>query len=159
MLALSLDTLGLYARSADDLALLADVFALVDRAPPPPFSLKSAYIAACRSPAWDKTEPATRAAFERAIMLLREAGAEVELLDLPPAFDAMPEHQAVVMAGEAESTFLGEVRAQGDVLHDDLRALATTRAESRERRCWPRWTPRRRAGSSSTRSPPVSTRC
>ena len=33
MLSLSLDTLGLFARSADDLDLLADVFALEDRAP------------------------------------------------------------------------------------------------------------------------------
>ena len=125
MLAPSLDTLGLCARSADDFLVLADVFALQDRAPPPPFTLKGAYIAACRSPAWDKTEPATRAAFERAITLLREAGAEVEPLDLPAAFDEMPEHQAVVMAGEAEPTFLSEIRAQGDLLHDDLKALAT----------------------------------
>jgi amidase len=127
MLAMSLDTLGLYARSADDLDLLADVFALEDRAPPPPFTLKGAHIAACRSPAWDKTEPATRDAFERAIALLREAGAEVVPLDLPPAFDAMPEHQATVMAAEAAVTFLSELRAQGELLHDDVLAHATNR--------------------------------
>ncbi len=67
MLALSLDTLGLFARSAEDLDLLADVFALEDRAPGAPFALRGARIAACRSPAWDKTEPATRDAFERGV--------------------------------------------------------------------------------------------
>ena len=127
MLALSLDTLGLYARSADDLALLAQVFALEDKAPAPAFALKGARIAACRSPAWDKTEPASRDAFARGVDLLRAAGAEVEPLDLPPAFDRLPEHQATVMAGEARATFLSELRAQGDLLHDDLKALAAGR--------------------------------
>ena len=127
MLSLSLDTLGLYARSAQDLDLLADVFALEDRAPPRAFQLKGARIAACRSPAWDKTEAATRDAFERGVALLREAGAEVVALDLPPAFDALPEHQATVMAGEAVVTFLGELRAQGDQLNDDILAHAANR--------------------------------
>ena len=131
MLSPSLDTLGLYARSVDDLELLADVFDLEDRAPPPAFSLKGARIAACRSPAWDKTEPATREAFERGVALLREAGAEVEPLTLPPAFDALPEHQATVMAGEARATFLSEWRAQGALLHDDLKALAAARGVTR----------------------------
>jgi len=131
MLALSLDTLGLYARSADDLDLLADVFDLEDRATPSPFSLKGARIAACRSPAWEKTEPATRDAFERAILLLNEAGADVEPLDLPRAFDALPEHQATVMAGEARATFLSELRGQEALLHDDLKALAHARGVTR----------------------------
>ncbi len=60
MLSLSLDTLGLFARSAEDLDLLADVFALEDRSSFTPFTLRGARIAACRSPAWDQTEPATR---------------------------------------------------------------------------------------------------
>ena len=124
MLALSLDTLGLFARSAEDLDLLADVFALDDRTPVAPFTLRGARIAACRSPAWDKTEPATREAFERGIRLLKEAGAEVEPLDLPPAFSSLPEQHATVMAGEAQVSFLSEIRAQPELLHDDLTAMA-----------------------------------
>ena len=124
MLALSLDTLGLFARSAEDLDLIADVFALEDRTPVMPFTLRGARIAACRSPAWDKTEPATREAFERGISLLREAGAEVEPLDLPPAFSSLPENHATVMAGEAQVSFLSEIRAQPELLHEDLTAMA-----------------------------------
>lgn len=124
MLALSLDTLGLFARSAEDLDLLADVFALEDRATVAPFALRGAHIAACRSPAWDKTEPATREAFERGISLLREAGAEVEPLDLPPAFSSLPDCHATVMAGEAQVSFLSEIRAQPELLHADLTAMA-----------------------------------
>src|SRR5580692_7417179 len=124
MLALSLDTLGLYARSAEDLDLLADVFALEDRNPVAPFTLRGARVAACRSPAWDKVEPATLGAFERGIRLLREAGAEVEPLDLPPAFSSLPQHHATVMAGEAHVTFLSEIRAQPELLNEDIAALA-----------------------------------
>jgi Asp-tRNA(Asn)/Glu-tRNA(Gln) amidotransferase A subunit family amidase len=127
MLALSLDTLGLYARSVEDLELLADVFALEDRAPPPPFALEGARIAAYRSPAWGKMEPAGRAAFERGVTLLQGAGAKVERLELPASFDALPEHQARVMAGEAATTFLSELRAQGPLMHEDLIALATNK--------------------------------
>ena len=124
MLALSLDTLGLFARSAEDLDLLADVFALEDRAPVAPFALRGARIAACRSPAWDKTEPATREAFDRGISLLREVGAEVEPLDLPPAYSSLPDCCATVMAGEAQVSLLSEIRAQPELLHADLTAMA-----------------------------------
>lgn len=124
MLSLSLDTLGLFARSAEDLDLLAEVFALEDRAPVTAFALRGARIAACRSPAWDKTEPATREAFELGISLLREAGAEVVALDLPPAFSSLFDHHAAVMFGEAQVSFLSEIRAQPELLHDDLTAMA-----------------------------------
>jgi Asp-tRNA(Asn)/Glu-tRNA(Gln) amidotransferase A subunit family amidase len=124
MLALSLDTLGLYARSVEDLDLVADVFGLEDRNPVASFTLRGARIAACRSPAWDKVETATRDAFARGIALLREAGAHIEPLDLPPAFSSLPDHHATVMAGEAHVTFLGELRAHPELLHDDVAALA-----------------------------------
>jgi amidase len=124
MLSLSLDTLGLFARSAEDLDLLADVFALEDRTPVAPFTLRGARIAACRSPAWDKTESATREAFERGIRLLREAGAEVAPLDLPPTFSSLVDHHTAVMYGEALVSFLSEIRAQPELLHEDLTAMA-----------------------------------
>jgi amidase len=124
MLALSLDTLGLFARSAEDLDLLADVFALEDRIPAAPFDLRSARIAACRSPAWGNTEPATRDAFERGVGLLKKAGAEVTLLELPSAFSLLADHQTTVMFGEARASFLSEIRAQPELLHQDLSAMA-----------------------------------
>jgi amidase len=122
MLALSLDTLGLFARSAEDLDLLAD--ALEDRVPPAPFDLRGAGIAACRSPTWVNTEPATRDAFERGVGLLKKAGAEVTPLELPPAFSTLPDHQATVMFGEARASFLSEIQAQPELLHEDLSAMA-----------------------------------
>src|SRR5258708_33468131 len=126
MLALRLDTLGLYARSAEDLDLLAAVFALEDRDAVAPFTLRGARVAACQSPTWDKIEPATRDAFERGIGLLREAGAEVEPLDLPPAFSSLPEHHATVMAAETHGTFLHEVRGPPELLKVSVAAVAST---------------------------------
>ena len=124
MLSLSLDTLGLFARSAEDLDLLADVFALEDRSPFAPFTLRGARIAACRSPAWNETEPATREAFELGITLLKQAGADVEPLDLPPDFSSLVGHHTTVMFGEAQVSFLGEIRARPDLLQEDLTAMA-----------------------------------
>lgn len=127
MLAASLDTLGFFTRSADDLAILADVFAFEDRDAPRPFALEGARIAACRSPAWPKAEPATRDAFDRGCALLRAAGATVVPLDLPPGFAALPDHQATVIAAEARVSLLSEAQASPDRLHDDLKAMVENR--------------------------------
>ena len=97
------------------------------RTAPPfaPFSLRGARIAACQSPAWDKTEPATRDAFKLGIDLLRQAGAEVTPLELPPTFASLPDNQGTVMAGEAYVSFLSEIRAQPELLNADLTAMAS----------------------------------
>ncbi len=124
MLSPSLDTLGLFARSADDLDLLADVFALADREPARPFALAGARIATCRSPAWSMTESATRDAFERGVALLRDAGVNVVPLDLPPAFADLLDHHRAVMYGEAAVSFLSEIRTHPELLHEDLTAMA-----------------------------------
>src|SRR5258708_30134058 len=132
MLALSLDPLGLSARSAEEPDLLAAVFALEDRDAVAPFPLRGGRVAAGQSPTWDKIEPATRVAFERGIGLLREAGAEVEPLDLPPAFSSLPEHHATVMAGEAHVTFLSEIRAQPALLNGDIAPFANNNKGGRQ---------------------------
>jgi Asp-tRNA(Asn)/Glu-tRNA(Gln) amidotransferase A subunit family amidase len=127
MLAASLDTLGLFTRSAEDLAILADVFAFEDRVSPRAFALEGARIAACPSPAWPKAEPATRDVFERGCAMLREAGATVVPLDLPAGFDALAGHQATVMAAEARVSLLSEAQASPGLLHDDLKAMVDNR--------------------------------
>jgi amidase len=127
MLAISLDTLGLFARSAEDLDLLADVFDLEDHTPPKAFTLKGARIAAYPSPVWDKAEAGARAAFDRGIALLEAAGAEVTTLTLSSAFATLHDHQAALAAAESRVTFLSEYRADGDVLHDDFKAMVENR--------------------------------
>ena len=46
------------------------------------------------------------------------------LLELPPAFSSLADHQTTVMFGEARASFLSEIRAQPELLHEDLTAMA-----------------------------------
>lgn len=103
------DTLGLYARSVEDLELLAKVFQLADDEPIPatPFSLQGAKVAFCKSPTWEKAGPGTQKAFEKAQELLKKSGATVKELELPADFKKIKEWHANVLAGEGRSSFLG----------------------------------------------------
>jgi Asp-tRNA(Asn)/Glu-tRNA(Gln) amidotransferase A subunit family amidase len=103
------DTLGLYARSVEDLELLAKVFELADDEPVPttPFSLKGAKVAFCKSPAWSKAGPGMQNAFEKAQELLKKSGATVDELELPDDFTKIKEWHANVLAGEGRTSFLG----------------------------------------------------
>lgn len=116
----SCDTVGFYARAADDLALLAEVFDL-DPAPRPA-TLHGLRIGLCRTPAWPRVEPPMRAAFDRAAAILRHAGAGVECLTLPPAFGGLHDAQIRIMLREGRTAFLNEYRAAPD-LHPEFRAM------------------------------------
>ncbi|BGP12770.1 hypothetical protein JCM10213_007285 [Rhodosporidiobolus nylandii] len=106
---LTYDTLGLYARSAADLKLLADVFALQDDLPPPaePFSLKGAKFGFLKTHVWPKATEGTQNAWEKAKELLREEGAEVEEIEIPEMND-MDRHYRAILAGEGRTAFLGD---------------------------------------------------
>lgn len=118
----SLDTVGWFARSAADVALLFDVF---DPHPAPPngaeFELAGSRIGLCRSPAWDQAEAPTRELFRRVARRLMAAGAQVERLQLPLPFDDLPRAHLVIMRLEARAAFLAEHRRHGADLHPDLR--------------------------------------
>jgi Asp-tRNA(Asn)/Glu-tRNA(Gln) amidotransferase A subunit family amidase len=103
------DTLGLYARSVEDLELLSKVFKLEDDEPVPaaPFPVKGAKVAFCKTHVWPKAGPGTKAAWEKAQELLKKAGANVEELELPAEFEKITEWHANVLAGEGRTSFLG----------------------------------------------------
>ncbi|VUC35428.1 unnamed protein product [Clonostachys rosea] len=109
---LTLDTTGFFARSVDDLDLLADVFALVDDETngKKAFDVKGAKFALLRTMAWPDAGPGTIAAMNAAADILRKHGAEVESIDLPPEFDKMPEWHRIIMDTEARPVFLPEYR-------------------------------------------------
>jgi len=117
------DTLGLYARSVEDLELLASVFQLADDEPvsPEPFELKGAKIAFCKSPVWHKAGPGTQAAYTKAQELLRAQGAEISDLDLPEDFAKIENWHANVLAGEGRTSFLGNYLLARDQLDPLIR--------------------------------------
>jgi Asp-tRNA(Asn)/Glu-tRNA(Gln) amidotransferase A subunit family amidase len=81
----SLDTIGLMARSIDDIALITSV--LLGRQPGVPVGLGAApKIGLCRTPLWDTAQPETKHAVEDAAARLAQAGAELREVVLPDDF-------------------------------------------------------------------------
>mgnify|MGYP001549224648 FL=1 len=84
----SIDTVGLHARSIDDLELLTAVLRM--QAPQPAPKLNGApRIGLCRTEIWDTAQPETKAAVEGAAAALAKAGATVSEITLPAAFKGM----------------------------------------------------------------------
>lgn len=124
------DTLGLYARSIDDLDLLADVFALHDDTPvPDQFEIRGAKFAICKTMVWDKAGPGTVAAMEKAKQLLEAEGAQVNEIELPENMTDLPKWYNAVIALDGETAFLPEYRTSKEKLSDAMKY----NAENRER--------------------------
>ncbi len=84
----SIDTIGLHARSIDDLELITAVLRM--QAPRPPRKLNGVpRIGLCRTEIWDSAQPETKAAVEGAAEALGKAGAAVSEIVLPAAFKGM----------------------------------------------------------------------
>jgi len=126
MYAATLDTLGLYARSADDLALLADVYEIDALEGPAIHGLAGARIGVCRTPVWPKALAATQSAMSQAIARLQSAGATVTDLTLPEPFDRLPDAHRKIMRREGRSAFLNEYRATPDI-HEEFKATVENR--------------------------------
>jgi amidase len=81
----SLDTIGLMARSVDDIELFSDVLELRPAAQPVTLT-RAPRIGLCRTPLWSTAQPETAAAVEDAAARLGKAGAQVREIVLPDAF-------------------------------------------------------------------------
>jgi len=126
MYSASCDTVGLYARSARDLALLADVFDLDPPEAPAPPGLEGARVGVCRSPVWSRALPATQQALAEGADRLRTAGAVVTDLELPAVFDGLLGAHRTIMRREGRSAFLNEYRNTPD-LDEAFRAMVENR--------------------------------
>lgn len=110
-----LDTPGVFARSVEDAALIADAIAGFDdgdpattpAAPPhlyelaasrPPVRPSFAFV---KSPVWDRADPETREGFAQLAAALGDACEEVPLPDV--FAEAIPAHRAVMLAGIARN--------------------------------------------------------
>ncbi len=84
----SLDTLGLLARSIEDIALYRDVLLGVEPEPIPA-EAPVPRIGFCRTYFWPRLEPATQKLLEDAAQRLARAGAMVKEVMLPPEFEGL----------------------------------------------------------------------
>ena len=119
----TLDTLGYFARSVDDISLVYGALSgnAVPEDPGPP------RIGLCRTMHWDKAEPASQAAVENAAQVLSGAGLEVTEIDLPAEFDGFETAFRIISNVEGVRGLEAELRDQPDTMNDWLRDMAATR--------------------------------
>jgi Asp-tRNA(Asn)/Glu-tRNA(Gln) amidotransferase A subunit family amidase len=146
LMAESLDTVGVMARSVADCALFAGAVARRDLGNPDMRPGRAPRIAVCRSPSWDRAAPETEALLARLPGVLSRAGAAVEERELPEAFSAIVAAHPIVQHAEGAqsmgwelahhrseiSATLLELLDRG--LATDGAALEAARATLRERR-------------------------
>ncbi|MVW70373.1 amidase [Bordetella sp. 15P40C-2] len=104
----SLDTIGWYGRSADDLALVAEAFALPGMSQRMPVPLKGLRVGLCMTASWSAADPYAQAALMQTAFQLESAGAIVKELTLPAPFNDLPNAHETVLYGEGRAAFLSE---------------------------------------------------
>ncbi|KAI1070771.1 hypothetical protein LB507_006740 [Fusarium sp. FIESC RH6] len=115
------DTIGFYARSVEDLNLLADVFALEDDEPPNPnFRLQGAKIAISKTMVWPQAGYGLVDAMIRAIELLRAEGATVDEIEFPDSLQELPNWYNIIFNSDGRTAFLPEYRVDKTRIADQL---------------------------------------
>src|SRR5258706_10156283 len=116
----SLDTLGLIARSIEDIALYRDV--LLGVAPQPvPAHTGTLRIGFCRTHLWPQVEPHTQQLFEDAARKLSRAGFDVRDADLPADFERLMEAHLAISSFEFSRNFTYEIEHHWEKISPMLR--------------------------------------
>ena len=136
----SLDTIGLFARCVDDVALALSLLAATsdsdphgrrlpgfqvdaDRGVPP---LERPRLAIVRLEQWSHVEPGAQQVFEAAIAKVRNAGAAIEELELRELDHANWNAINIILASDAALIFEGLVERYPDRTSDHLKSLVQT---------------------------------
>ena len=130
----SLDTIGVMARSVADCALFAGAVSHRDLGDPDIRPERTPRIGLCRSPSWPKAAPETAALLDRVAEAVARAGAKLQDRELPPAFDALIAAHPIVQNGESARALGWEITAHPAGITAALReilehGLAHTEAE------------------------------
>ncbi len=129
-----LDTIGLFARSLEDIALISEVVMRFDGRDPamrptatphmsrilseePPMDPRLVFI---RTPAWGQVEETTKDAFREMIEHLGGRGVHVDLMDLPDVFDDALDAHRTIMEADLAKSFAREYEKSKDRLSDVL---------------------------------------
>lgn len=116
----SFDTLGLFARSIDDIALHRDV--LLDCEPVPvPQDVPVPRVAFCRTHFWTLMEPSAQTLLEDAADRIRKKGAKVVDLQLPKEIEEAAEARGLVAGYEFARNYTWEIENHWEKLSDTLR--------------------------------------
>ena len=116
----SFDTLGLFARAIEDIALYRDV--LLGIVPEPILAHTPVpRIGFCRTHLWPQVEPATQQLLEDAAQRLARAGAHVEDVTLPADFERIEDAHRWISSFEFSRNFTWEIENHWDKLSAMLR--------------------------------------
>jgi Asp-tRNA(Asn)/Glu-tRNA(Gln) amidotransferase A subunit family amidase len=117
----SLDTIGVMARSVGDCALFASAVARRDLGDPDVKPDRPPRVGLCRSPSWPKAGPETGPLMDRVAGLLTRAGAYVTQRDLPDTFRQLNDLHPLVMHAESARNMGWELLDRRDELSPQLR--------------------------------------
>ncbi|MBI3044809.1 MAG: amidase [Betaproteobacteria bacterium] len=135
----SLDTLGILARSIEDIALYRDVLLGVEPAPLPE-DLPAPRIGFCRPYFWERLEPATQRLLEGAARRLAHAGARVREVPLPGGFEGLEAAHRWISGFEMARNLAWELENHREAISEKFRSgrlkdgLACTYEHYREMR-------------------------
>jgi len=115
----SLDTLGLIARSVDDIALYRDVLIGVKAEPLP--EMAPPRIGFCRTPLWSECEQSTQTLLEGLAQRLASAGADVREITLPSEFARIPAAHQRISSFEFSRNFSWEIENHWNLISETLR--------------------------------------
>ncbi|MFT7115491.1 MAG: Asp-tRNA(Asn)/Glu-tRNA(Gln) amidotransferase A subunit family amidase [Rhodoferax sp.] len=101
----SLDTVGAFARSVDDVAFFVGALIRVNLNPQRQSVLR---VGICRTPHWDLASSDARHVLEYSARQFEKGGAQVQDLVLPVLFDGLTQAQINIMAYEAAAAFAPE---------------------------------------------------
>ena len=129
-----LDQIGVFGRSIEDVALIAESLVGYDPSDPdsimqarpglftvqaekPPVEPRLAFV---KTPVWQEADPFTRSAFEELVVELGESAAEIHLPDM---FNGAHEHHRQIMEADLARSFAAEYRDGADQLSDTLKQM------------------------------------
>ena len=115
----SVDTLGLMARTLDDIALFRGaVLAL----PPVPVErdVSTPRVGFCRTPIWDHAQPDTQALLEKTASVIAAKGATVLEVKFGPAFDDILEDHVAISGWESARNYADERLRNPDKVSREL---------------------------------------
>ena len=116
----SLDTLGLLARSLEDIALYRDVLLGIA---PEPVAVDAAVprVGFCRTHLWPQVDAATQQLLEDAARKLARAGAQVNDVDLPAEFERIEDAHRWISSYEFARNFTWEIENHWESISEMLR--------------------------------------
>lgn len=125
----SLDTLGFFAREANDLALIRAAYGHAAADPPK----RAPRIGFCRTPWWDATETHNQKNMLEAVRALRVAGARVQEWKAPDSWTGLVQAQHRVMTREATQSYARE-RARFSHLFSPVMQVVMTEGDAVSRK-------------------------